>query len=87
VAQGTNQPEQLRRQAMESYAENVDTDTAIGFLKSIALSDPSGRMRLSALEILSELDNDVGIPSVRELARTSTDPRVRSQAAEILAER
>src|SRR6266576_2108160 len=54
--------------------------------KSIVLNDPSGRIRLNALEILSELNHDAGIPAVRELALSSTDPRVRKQAVEILSE-
>jgi HEAT repeat protein len=86
VAQ-TSGPEHLRRQAMETYSENADSETAVAFLKSIIASDPSGSIRLNALEILSELNHDVGIPAVRELARSSTDPRVRRQALEILSER
>ncbi len=72
---------------METFADNADTDTAVAFLKSIIASDPSGSIRLNALEILSEMDHDAGIPAVRELARSSTDPRVRRQALEILSER
>jgi len=86
VAQ-TNGPDYLRRQAMETFAENADTDTAVAFLKSIIAGDPSGSIRLSALEILSEMNHDAGIPAVRELARSSADPRVRRQALEILSER
>lgn len=86
VAQ-TNGPDHLRRQAMETFAENADTDTSIAFLKSIIAGDPSGSIRLSALEILSEMNHDAGIPAVRELARSSADPRVRRQALEILSER
>jgi HEAT repeat protein len=86
VAQ-TSGPEHLRRQAMETYADNADSDDAVAFLKSIIANDPSGSIRLNALEILSELNHDVGIPAVRELARSSSDPRVRKQALEILSER
>jgi len=81
-----NDPEGLRRQAMETYTENIEADAAVEFLKSIVVNDPSGRIRLNALEILSELNHDAGIPAVRELARSSTDPRVRKQAVEILSE-
>ena len=71
---------------METYTENIEADAAVEFLKSIVVNDPSARIRLNALEILSELNHDAGIPAVRELARSSTDPRVRKQAAEILSE-
>ena len=81
-----NDPEGLRRQAMETYTENIEADAAVEFLKSIVVNDPSARIRLNALEILSELNDNAGIPAVRELARSSTDPRVRKQAVEILSE-
>jgi beta-lactamase regulating signal transducer with metallopeptidase domain/HEAT repeat protein len=81
-----NDPEGLRRQAMEAYTENVESGAAVEFLKSIIANDSSRRIRLSALEILSELNHDAGIPAVRELARSSADPTVRKQAVEILSE-
>ncbi len=81
-----NDPEELRRQAMETYTENVAAEAAVEFLKSIIVNDPSARIRLNALEILSELNHDAGIPAVRERARSSADPRVRKQAVEILSE-
>jgi beta-lactamase regulating signal transducer with metallopeptidase domain/HEAT repeat protein len=85
VAQASG-PERLRRQAMETYAENAGTETAVAFLRSIVADDPSAQIRLNALEILSELDHNAGIPAIRELARSSPDARVRKQALEILSE-
>ncbi|MDP9177834.1 MAG: HEAT repeat domain-containing protein [Gemmatimonadota bacterium] len=79
-------PEHLRRQAMETYADHTDSQTAITFLKSIIAKDASERIRLEALEILSELNHDAGMPAIRELAGTSGDARVRSRAREILSE-
>ena len=79
-------PEHLRRQAMETYADKTDTRTAVAFLKSIIAGDSSERIRLEAVEILSELDDDAGIPAIRELAGSSNDARVRSRAREILSE-
>ncbi|HLE57352.1 MAG TPA: HEAT repeat domain-containing protein [Rhodothermia bacterium] len=80
-------PEHVRRQAMETYADNTNPQTAVAFLKSIIAGDPSQRIRLEALEILSELDHDAGIPAVREVAAASADSRVRNRALEILSER
>ena len=71
---------------METYAEKTDARTAVAFLKSIIAGDPSDRIRLEAVEILSELDDDAGIPAIRELAGSSNDARVRSRAREILSE-
>jgi beta-lactamase regulating signal transducer with metallopeptidase domain/HEAT repeat protein len=80
-------PEHLRRQAMETYADKADARTAVAFLKSIIAGDSSERIRLEAVEILSELDDDAGIPAIREIAGSSNDASVRNRAREILSER
>jgi beta-lactamase regulating signal transducer with metallopeptidase domain/HEAT repeat protein len=79
-------PERVRRQAMETYADKTDTRTAVAFLKSIIAGDSSERIRLQAVEILSELDHDAGIPAIRELAAGSADVRIRNRALKILSE-
>ena len=79
-------PEDLRLEAMETYADHTDSRTAVAFLKSIISADPSERIRLEALEILSELNHDAGIPALRELAG-SGDAIIRRRARAILSER
>ena len=75
-----DESEGLRRAAMEAYADKVDGSVSVEFLKSIIANDPSERMRMSALDILSELRSDAGIAAVREIARSSADSRIRRQA-------
>ena len=72
---------------METYAEITDARTAAAFLKSTVTGDSSERIRLEAVEILSELDDDAGVSAIRELAGSSDDARVRNRAREILSER
>jgi HEAT repeat protein len=76
----------LRRAAIEKYAENATPDSAVALLTGLLASDAPEDVYSEVLESLEELDGGVGIPALIDAARSHPNREVRADALRRLAE-
>jgi HEAT repeat protein len=71
---------EVRREAVEHYAEIVAPDTALVFLTERLASDPSPDVQLKALHWLAKLPDGAGLAALAEAARAHPNREVRREA-------
>ena len=74
----------LRRTAVYLLGNTNDAD-APAILRDVALNDPEGQVRSTALQYLARSPSDVAVSTLEEVLRTSTDQGVLRSAARALA--
>jgi len=76
----------VRRAAIENYAEHATPDSAVALLKGILASDAPEDVYSEVLESLEELEGGAGIPVLIDAARSHPNREVRADALRRLAE-
>jgi HEAT repeat protein/beta-lactamase regulating signal transducer with metallopeptidase domain len=82
----THASDEVRREAIETYAEAAEPAAAVALLKEILGSDASEDVVSKALESLADLRGGAGIPTLIEVARSHPRRDVRTEAIRRLAD-
>lgn len=76
----------VRREAIETVAENLTPDEALRVLRDVIRNDQNEDVRREAVETLGELHSAAAITLLKEVARSTDDPEVRREAVETIGE-
>jgi beta-lactamase regulating signal transducer with metallopeptidase domain len=71
---------EVRRKAIDQYAEAAAPDAALSFLRVALTNDRSPEAQQEALEELADLPDGVGIPVLMDAARSHPSRAIRAQA-------
>jgi HEAT repeat protein len=76
----------VRREALETLAETVSEDSAVGVMQSMLRGDSQRSIKIEALEALSEMKSAEALTIIIDVAKDYPDREVRRRAIELLGE-
>jgi len=77
--------DEVRREAVEEYAEAAAPETALVLLTDRLANDQSPEVQAKALHRLAQLPDGIGIPALIECARTHPNRELRGEARRLLS--
>ena len=77
--------DEVRREAIEEYAEAAAPETALVLLTDRLANDQSPEVQAKALHRLAQLPDGIGIPALIECARTHPNRELRGEARRLLS--